>query len=516
MKSTAVVGFFTILSRIGGFVRDALMLAILGASPVLDAFIVAFKFPNFFRRISAEGAFSAAFVPLYSATLAGEGAQIANHFARQAFTVMALILAGFVLSFELFTPSLMALFAPGFSKTPERMDLAIQFTRVTFPYIFFISLASLMGGVLNSLGRFAAWSAAPILLNVMMIVSLVFLAPFLGSHGHALAWGVFFSGIAQFALLWWSLYRLHVPMHFEKVGASHKIKTLFQKMLPGVVGAGVFQINVFVDIWIGSFLAVGSLTYLHAADRLNQLPLSVIGIAISTAFLPSLSKHFRLNEVSKAHQEFSKAFSYAVILTMPAACALFVLAFPISKILFQRGAFVSADTLATASTLQAFVIGLPAYVLAKVLSTGFFARQNTHTPVIIGSICVFANFALNLLFMKHFHYVGIALATSLSSWLNVILLGGRLQKEGLPVLSSAAWRMLAQVGLCCALMAAVLIPLSYMLHDTILMGGGLAGWAGLTALVAAGGGVYLACAHFLKLLNMRQLLQIMKGKRRRV
>jgi putative peptidoglycan lipid II flippase len=510
-KATFVVGFFTLLSRVGGFIRDALMLSLIGVGPVMDAFIIAFKFPNFFRRISAEGAFSAAFVPLYS----GLQAKQANafEFAKQAFVIMAIILTIFVTCFEIFTPELMGVFAPGLLNTPDRFQMAVDFTRITFPYILFISLASLMGGVLNSLGKFAAWSAAPILLNVIMIASMVMLAPFVGGHGMALAWGVFVAGIAQFIWLWVILYRNQYTMTLVRPQLTDTIKILFRKMGPGIIGAGVFQINVFVDIWMGSFLAVGGLTYIHVADRLNQLPLSVIGIAISTAFLPTLSGLFQTQKHQEATQELRRALTYAILITAPAATALFLLSLPITKVLFQRGAFTMADSIAIAATLEAFVIGLPAYVLAKVLSNGFFARQDTTTPVVIGIISVLTNFCLNLLFIKSLAHVGIALATALSSWVNVILLTIMLKRAHISVLDRKMRMALMKILICCAAMAAAL-KLSYdPIQSHILDSGGFTSWIFLTILILLGSGVYFSSAHLMRLMSFAELRGIFRRRK---
>jgi len=512
-KATFVVGFFTLVSRLGGFVRDALMLSIIGVGPIMDAFIVAFKFPNFFRRISAEGAFSSAFVPIYSGLQAKEGKTIAFEFAKQAFAIMGIILLIFVACFEIFTPQLMRVFAPGLLETQERFQMAVDFTRITFPYILFISLASLMGGVLNSLGKFAAWSAAPILLNVIMIASMLLLAPWVGGHGVALAWGVFISGVAQFVLLWISLYRNRHVMIIVKPQLTENIKILFRKMVPGIIGAGVFQINVFVDMWIGSFLAVGGLTYIHVADRLNQLPLSVIGIAISTAFLPTLSGLFQTGKQQEATQELRRAISYAMLMTVPAATALFLLSLPITKVLFQRGAFTMADSIATAHTIEAFVIGLPAYVLAKVLSTGFFARQDTTTPVIVGIICVVVNFCLNLLFMKPLAHVGIALATTISSWVNVTLLILMLKRSKISLLDKMMRMTLVKILICCIAMAAVLQLIYAKIKTHIVDCFGVVPWILLTILIAIGMVVYFSSAHLVRLISFTELLAILRRRK---
>lgn len=422
-KSIATVGGFTFLSRITGFFRDALIAGILGVSGLTDAFFVAFKLPNFFRRFFAEGAFNAAFVPLFSGILVSSGPTAARLYGEKIFALLLFGLTGFVLFVEQFMPQAVFLFAPGFEATPERFDLAVTLSRITFPYILFISLASLLGGILNSMGRFAAPAGTPIILNLTMIAALLMIFFDWGSPGKSLAWAVFFSGILQLGWLW-------VSCHFQKMSIrltlpqlTPEAKSLIRLGIPGAIGAGVIQINLFMDMIFASWLPTGSVSYLFYADRLNQLPLGVIGIAVSTALLPELSKHVKAGNHHQAHHTQNRALEFALAITLPATVGLIVFGCPLVALLFERGAFTAQDALATGHTLSAFAVGLPAYVLVKVLSTQFFARHDTKTPMKVAIAAVVLNFMLNCILIGPFSYVGLALSTAFSAWFNAITLG---------------------------------------------------------------------------------------------
>ncbi|MBS0272326.1 MAG: murein biosynthesis integral membrane protein MurJ [Proteobacteria bacterium] len=422
-KSIATVGGFTFLSRITGFIRDALIAGILGVSGLTDAFFVAFKLPNFFRRFFAEGAFNAAFVPLFSGILVSSGPTAARLYGEKIFALLLFSLTGFVLLVEQFMPQVVFLFAPGFEATPDRFDLAVTLSRITFPYILFISLASLLGGILNSMGRFAAPAGTPIILNLTMIVALLMIFLDWSSPGKSLAWAVFFAGILQLGWLW-------VSCHFQKMSIkltlpqlTPEAKSLIRLGIPGAIGAGVIQVNLFMDMIFASWLPTGSVSYLFYADRLNQLPLGVIGIAVSTALLPALSKHVKAGNHSQAHHTQNRALEFALAITLPATVGLIVLGCPLVTLLFERGAFTTQDALATGHTLSAFAVGLPAYVLVKILSTQFFARHDTKTPMKVAIAAVALNFILNCILIGPFSYVGLALATAFSAWFNAITLG---------------------------------------------------------------------------------------------
>jgi putative peptidoglycan lipid II flippase len=428
IRSISTVGAFTMASRILGFVRDALIAALVGAGPVADAFFVAFKLPNLFRRLFAEGAFSAAFVPLYAAEMK-EGQDRARAFAEHALGVLLWSLAAFVALAELAMPWLMRLFAPGFLDRPETFDLAVLLARITFPYLLFVSLVSLAGGILNAHHRFAAAAATPMLLNLCLIGAVLGLAPFTASAGHALAWGVFAAGVVQCLFLFGALARAGERLRLVRPAFGTKIRLLLKRALPVAVGAGVYQINLAIDMIVASFLPAGSISYLFYADRINQLPLGAIGVAVGTVLLPVLSHQLRAGDTQAAHASQNRAIEFALLLTLPATFALALIAEPVVATLFGRGAFGEVEIRATAAALAVYATGLPAYVLAKALTPAFYAREDTATPVKISIACMIANLVLNILLMGPLLHVGIALATSLSAWLNVLLLAGTLMRR---------------------------------------------------------------------------------------
>lgn len=410
------------LSRVLGFARDILFAAILGASPIGDAFFIAFKFPNFFRRLFAEGAFNAAFIPILSDIVESDGYREGQHFVEQVLALMLTVLFAVVLLLQIFMPAVIYIFAPGFIDKPEQFNLTVQLTRITFPYLLFISLVSLMGGVLNSLGRFSAVAAAPILLNISLIGAILIGANYTPTPGHALAWGVAVAGMLQ--LLWLALAlwqsKYVIRLRFPKL--SPQIRRFLKLMLPGVLGAGVIQINLLTDIIFASILPKGSISFLYFADRVNQLPVGVIGVAIGTALLPLLSKKLASGNVEDASPIQNRAVEIALLFAVPATGALLVVAFPIVEGLFQRGAFALSDTRATGFALIGYALGLPAYVLIKVLTPAYFARKNTATPVKIAIAAVILNLFLNLTLIWWLQHVGLAIATAIAAWFNAILL----------------------------------------------------------------------------------------------
>lgn len=430
-KAATTVGGWTAISRILGMLREMLMSHYMGASMISDAFVVAFKFPNFFRRFFAEGALNAAFVPQFAGKLSEEGTASAKKMATDVFSIMAWFLFGFVLFIELLTPYVIPVIAPGFSGTPERVELAITFTRITFPYILCISLTALLAGMLNSVDRFWAASAAPILLNIAMIFALLMIPYTHLSSGILLSMSVFVAGILQLGWLYWSCMRqgLALPLHLPRI--TDDVRHVMRQMLPGMVGAGVMQINLLIDLQLASFLPVGSMTYLYYADRLYQLPMSIFGVAIGTALLPSLSKLWRAQDTNQALNLQNKALTFALFMNMPAAIGLIVLSQPLIALLFGHGKFSDADVHQTAPALAAFASGLPAYVASKVFTTTFFASNDTKTPVKVGGFAILGNLILNLCLMPYFLHVGLALSTSITAYGHVIALGILLHKRGL-------------------------------------------------------------------------------------
>jgi putative peptidoglycan lipid II flippase len=493
LRSIATVGGYTMISRVLGFARDILIAAILGAGPVADAFFVAFKLPNFFRRLFAEGAFNAAFVPLFSRRLAGEGFEPARRFAAEVLAVMVTGLFLFVTVLQIAMPIAMLAMAPGFRDDPEKFELAVALARITFPYLLFISLVSHLGGVLNSLGRFAAAAATPIILNLTLIAALLLATPFLPTAGHALAWGVTAGGIAQF--LWMIAACRRAGMHFAlpRPRLTPAVRRLLRLMLPGAVGAGVVQINLMIDVVIASLLPTGAVSFLYYADRVNQLPLGVVGVAVGTALLPLLSRQLRSGEEAAASASMNRALEFSLLLTVPGAAALMVIAGPVIVTLFERGAFGAGESAATAAALAAYAIGLPAYVLVKVLGPGFFAREDTATPVKVAIGAVIVNVTLNLLLMGPLAHVGIALATAIAAWLNAGALALILRRRGQLALDARLKRSLPRIAAAAAAMAAGLWGGAVAL--TPLLADGLAPRAlALAALVAGGLALYFGCA----------------------
>lgn len=501
LRPIATVGGFTLASRVLGFLRDVLIAATLGAGPVTDAFFIAFKIPNLFRRLFAEGAFNAAFVPLFAGKAAREGRGAAIRCAEDAMTLLAASLLVFVLIVELAAPWLMVALAPGYVAQPEKFSLAVDFLRVTFPYLLFIALVSLEGGVLNSLERFAAQAATPIILNLCMIAALFVYAPlkeWVGwpTAGHALAWGVAIAGLAQFLFLYGASARAGARLHFRRPRLTGEMMTLLRRMVPGAIGAGVVQFNLAVGVIIASLLPTGAVSYLYYADRLNQLPLGVVGAAVGTALLPLLSRQLREGAGAAAMESQNRAIEFALLITLPAAAALIALDLPLVSVLFERGAFGQEQTIATAQTLSAFAVGLPAYVLIKVLAPCYFARGDTGTPVKVAAVSVAANLALNLALMFVFAQTGIALAAALASWLNAVLLARGLHARGMFVPDARLIKRFPRILAAAGLMGAAAYALSRALAPLLA---GAETWriAALAALVTAGLLIFVGLARLL-------------------
>lgn len=422
LHSILTVGFWTLASRILGFLRDVLIAEELGAGMVADAFFVALKLPNLFRRLFGEGAFSAAFIPAFAGMLATEGREKARRFAEEVSAVLILWLALFSIAAVLVMPWLMFVLAPGFAEIPEKFALAVHLTRITFPYLLLICVAAECAAVLNGLDRFAAAAAAPLLFNIFLIAALLFLTPYVPTAGHALAYGVTASGVAQLVVLLFAVAHAGVPLRLRLPRLTPAVRLVMRRMAPGIVGVGVTQINLLVDTIVASFLASGSVSVLYYADRINQLPLGVIGAAVGTALLPVLSREVRAHARLTAHRTLNRAIEFTLALTLPAAVGLGVVAFPIVRVLFERGAFSQSDVALTAAALAAYALGVPGTVLAKVLAPRFFADGDTATPVAVAVVAMVVNIALIAVFVWPLRATGIALAASLSALLNAALL----------------------------------------------------------------------------------------------
>jgi putative peptidoglycan lipid II flippase len=420
IKRILTVGGFTLLSRVTGFIRDIILAAVLGAGPVADAFFVAFRLPNHFRAIFAEGAFNAAFVPAYARIREQNGAERAGTFAGRIFTLLLasqLVLLALALAF---TPEALDVLAPGLSDDPSRYPLAVALTRVTFPYLLLITMVTLYGGILNALQRFAAAASASILLNLAMIATLltVWLFP---NAGYAAAWGVLISGVLQLLLVGGDAWRSGALPGFHWPKLDTDVRKFFRALGPATVGSMGVQLALFADTIIASFLAAGAISALYYADRINQLPIGVIGIAAGTVVLPEMARRLAAGDDAGAAHAQNRAVEFTLMLAIPCVAAFFVIPELIMRALFVRGAFTQADAVAAGGTLAAYAFGLLPFVLIRSAVASFFARGDTTTPVIAALIAAAVNIGFKVLLMGPLAQVGLALATSIGAWINLLL-----------------------------------------------------------------------------------------------
>lgn len=489
LRSSAVVAVMTMLSRVLGLVRDVVVAVFFGAGAGADAFFVAFKIPNFFRRLFAEGAFSQAFVPVlteYQQKKSHELVQdLVNHVAGTLGGVLLLVTLVGVMA----TPLLAMLFAPGFVGDDYKYGLTSDMLRFTFPYLMLISLTAFAGGILNSYGRFAVPAFTPVLLNMSLIASAIFLAPYCEIPVMALAYGVLIAGLVQLVFqlpFLGGLGLFPVPKYKKQHEGVKQIVTL---MIPALFGVSVSQINLLLDTVLASFLQTGSVAWLYYSDRLTELPLGVFGIAIATVILPSLSRKHANDEGQAFAQTLDWAVRMVLLIGTPAMLALMLLAEPLISTLFFHGALKESDIPMISASLRAYALGLLAFMLIKVLAPGFFSRQDTKTPVKIAIRAMVANMVFNLMLVWHLDHVGLALATALSSWLNAVWLYLALRKEQVFVWQSGLFGYFAKLLSACLVMVAVLWGL--MPQDTVwLQGGVLERVMWLSVLVVAGAASY--------------------------
>jgi putative peptidoglycan lipid II flippase len=512
-RAVRTVAGLTMVSRVLGFIRDVLTADLLGAGPMADAFFVAFKLPNFFRRLFAEGAFSVTFVPLFAKTAHAEGQPAAARFAEEAQAALLALLIPLTILLLLFMPAVMLVLAPGFESGSGRYDLAVKLCRITFPYLTLVSITALQGGVLNALDRYGPFATAPILFNLCLIGGLL-LTPLFPNAAYALSWGEFAAGVVQVVWMMGSCRRAGILLKLRRPSLTPQIRRLFTLMGPAAIGAGAVQINIFIDTIIGSLLPAGSISDLYYAERLYQLPLGVIGVAVGTALLPSLARHVRADDKKGARRLEARAIEASLLLSLPAAIALMVAGAPIMTALFARGHFSAADALETAGALAGYSAGIPAYVLAKTLSTGYYAREDTKTPLKFSLITVALNtvFALTFVLVFHFGIVGISAATGITAWMNVAMLAMGLRNRGLLGFDPRLAHVLPRIVLATALMAATL----YVIQIPF------AGWwsadmarrgIGLALLVGGGLSVYGAVIVLSGAANLRDITSLLRRER---
>ena len=438
----------TLLSRVFGLLRDITLATFFGASGGTDAFLVAFKIPNFMRRLFGEGAFSQGFVPVFSEYKEKrDRAALKDLVDHVAGTLGSFLLALSALGM-IFAPAVVYVFAPGFADNAEQLALTAELLRVTFPYIFFISLVAFAGGILNSFHQFAVPAFTPVLLNLCLIGSVFFLAPYFDEPLMALAWGVALAGVSQLLLQFPFLLKLGLfPVPRFKRG-HEGVKRIIKLMIPAIIGSSVAQINLLLDTVIASFLITGSVTWLYYSDRLLEFPLGVLGIAIATVILPTLSQQHARASAEHFNQTLNWALRLVALITIPACAGLFIMAGPILASLFEYGEFTAKDTYFASLSLMAYMLGLPALIVIKILAPGYYARQDTRTPVRIGIIAMVLNMVFNIAFvvplvMMDYQapHVGLALATSLSAYINALMLYSGLRRSGIfkPEAGWAAW-----------------------------------------------------------------------------
>lgn len=511
-KSTFVIAFFTLLSRISGMLRDLLMANLVGASFLSDAFFVAFKIPNFFRRLFAEGAFNAAFVPSFAGLLSADGRKAAVDFAGEVMSVLLIALLALNAVFIIFMPWILPLFAPGFTTDPEKFALTVTLSRLCFPYILFISLVSLLAGMLNSMGKFAAPAAAPILLNLCMIFGLVALNRFTPTPAHAVAIGVFLAGIAQLVWLILACKREGAMPGLVAPRLTARVKSMLWLMAPAALGSSVQQLNLLIDTIIASTMP-DAVSYLYYADRLTELPIGMIGVAVATALLPLMSRQLKEGKLTAAQYSMNRAIEIILLFGLPSTAALLVIAEPIIRVIYEHGKFTSADTVATYRALMAFAIGLPAFLVVKIFAPGFYANKDTKTPFKIAIICVVVNLILNLTLIHYIAHVGMALATSIASWVNAFLLGTILYKRGIFRPDASLRRRLLRLGFATIVMALLLVGVSLLLDTYGKDHNKLKEALVLAVTITVGGISYLLLAWFGGGVDKQQVINMLKRKK---
>lgn len=511
-KSTAIVSINTFLSRISGLIRDVVFARYFGADAATDAFFIAFKIPNFLRRLFAEGAFAQSFVPVLTEYKTQRPHEEVKHLAQHVTGTLAGILFLVTLIGVVLAPLLVVLFAPGYIDDQPKLDLTAQMLRITFPYILFISLTALAGGILNSYGQFAVPAFTPVLLNVCMVAAAVWLSPHMEQPIVGLAWGVFLAGVTQLAFQMpfvWKLKLLSWPKWSWRDPGVTKVRSL---MIPIIFASSVQQLNLLFDVWVASFLAAGSISWLYYADRLVEFPFGVFGVALATVILPSLSAKHASADPEKFSHTLDWAMRWVMVIGTPAAVGLIVLSGPLIATIFQYGEFGKHDFRMTELALMAYALGLLGFIYVKILSPGYFARQNTKTPVKIAIKTVGFKMLLTVGFvlsMVQLHYdaphVGLALATSISAIFNSWLLLHGLRKEGVYTPDKGWWLLILRVTIACIVMVAVLY-FAYADISQWLQWNAYHRAMYLLMWVAIGGAVYFATLFILRL-DFRELLR---------
>ncbi|HWA48331.1 MAG TPA: murein biosynthesis integral membrane protein MurJ [Dongiaceae bacterium] len=495
IRSVLNVGLMTLASRVLGFVRDVLIAAFLGTGFAADAWFVATRLPNLFRRLFAEGAFNSAFVPMFSGRLEQGGPAVARGFAERTLSSMLAFMLLLTVASEIFMPLLILVFAPGFAADTEKFALTVLLTSLCFPYLLYMFLAALLGGILNSLHHFVHAAAAPILLNVVLTLGLVFVAPHVEQPALVLAWGETLAGLLQFLWLYIVAARLGYGLRLRWPSFNAEIRQVVKLMVPGLVSGGLAQISIMIATILAS-LQDQAVSYLSYADRLYQLPLALIGAAIGVVLLPVLSRAIRGGREAEAMAAFNRSIEFALLLILPSSVGLIIAAEPIVRVLYERGAFTPEAAHNTALALMAISLGLPAFVLNKALQPGFFAREDTVTPFKFSVATILLDIAICLSLFWYLSrwqigFVGIALGTAGAAWVNCALLYARLRKLGHLKLDQRLKRNLPRMALANIVMAGALVGGQYLIGDR-LSGGEVERTVALVILVGAAAVIYFA------------------------
>ena len=503
--NSTTFGSWTLISRIFGFIRDLTLAAFLGAGPIAEAFLIAFSLPNMFRRIFAEGAFNSAFVPMYSQKLETQEAPAA--FANQAFSGLAFILLLLTLIAQLAMPALVVAMASGFIDD-ERFDLAVLFGRIAFPYIFFISLVALISAMLNAADRFAASAAAPVLLNVFFIAALIGADLLQLDIGLTLSWAAPVAGVAQLALVLVALKRVGFRINLQLPRLTPEIKRLTIIAAPAIMAGGVVQINLVIGRQVASIFE-GAVAWLSYADRMYQLPLGVVGVAIGIVLLPDLSKRLAVKDKTGAQDTFSRATELALGLAVPAAVALAIMPLPIIQILFERGSFTAADSIGTAAALSIYAAGLPAFVLQKTVQTQFFARHDTRTPFICAIVALIVNAVAAFGFIGVLDYLAAALGATLAGWTLLFLLIYYMRPMGSSArLDRRCWICIPKIILASLVMG---IALYFTIESTLdYVANSPLRYIWLAGLVAGGALMYFSVLILLGALNLKEIKRMLQ------
>jgi putative peptidoglycan lipid II flippase len=511
-KAITTIGGFTMLSRVLGMARESVMASVLGANRYTDIFLVAFRLPNMFRRFFGEGAFSAGFVPLFSQRLHGEGGmEEAKAFSEEVLAVFLPFLALFTLVGQIVMPALVWALASGLPAESEQY--AVTLSRITFPYLMLISLVSLFSGVLNSMHRFTAAAFAPALLNLVMLCALILVPTGGMASVTALAWSVVLGGFIQLALVWWSARKADVSLRLRRPRMTPGVKQFFFVVFPALISAGVYQISVLIDTQFLSHLPEGALSHFNYADRLNQLPLGIVGTALGTAILPSISKFIGQDQPGEANKVQNQALDLAMLLTLPAAIALAVIGIPIVSLVYRHGEFTPQDAIITGNTLALFALGLPAYVLVKVFTPAFFARKDTRTPLMIALIVLVVNVALNIALVGPFGLYGLAAALMITAWLNCALLYIMLRKRDHFKLDSGVASRVARQLIAALAMGGVLYFGNMVMAD-FAAGSKIGQLVVPVLLVAIGGLVYFGLGWVIGAINKDDVLLLLRRKKK--